>query len=166
MGSLSGHLPPSCFIRVAAPCPHPVHLPLAWCLRPASPVLLYPSRGLSWAGSRVPVFSAAPHPHSSSPLLAATLQAIGSHQTLCPGSTCLLDLSLQHHSLVPTLCQVLGTQKAHIPVPCSQSNGAERICLLLPNDTFYNRPFSLLSPGFISSSHIPGKFRPVRYLIY
>ena len=73
-------------------------------------------------GDQSPYFSS-----SSSPLLAATLQAIGSHQTLCPGSTCLLDLSLQHHSLVPTLCQVLGTQKAHIPVPCSQSNGAERI---------------------------------------
>lgn len=87
------------------------------------------SRGLSWAGS-VCLCSQQPLiPTLPSPLLEATLQAIGSK--LCVlGSTCLLDLSLQHHSLVPTLCQVLGTQKAHIPVPCSQSNGAERISMV------------------------------------
>lgn len=105
------------------PCPPPLGLVPKASL--SCSALSQPGPQLGWVS--VPVFSAAPHPHSSSPLLEATLQAIGSHQALCPGSTCLLDLSLQHHSLVPTLCQVLGTQKAHIPVPCSQSNGAERI---------------------------------------
>lgn len=129
MGSLSGHLPPSCFIRVAAPRSHPVHLLLG-----LVPKASFPSSALSQQGPQLGwVTCACVLSSPSSPLFPfsawAALQALSSHQALYPGSTCLLDLSLRHHSLdplVPTLCQVLGTQKAHIPVPCSQSNGVER----------------------------------------